>query len=143
MKNKIKHLMVLDWIGAFLSFTCAVHCLVFPFLLIFLPWLGMSFLLDRKVEYLFIGGSMTLATLSFCSGYHIHRKVRLLLILYICTGLIVAGKLWIGDPMGLWLAVPGALGLATGHLLNRKLCQHCSNCQHIEYESELLSEGEI
>ena len=121
----------LDRVGAFLSFTCAVHCLAFPLLVVALPWIGMGFLLGRKLELFFILGAFSLATLSFCWGYRLHRKIRLLLILYLCTGMIVAGKLWIGDPNGLWLAVPGALGLAAGHLLNRKLCRHCHECAHL------------
>ncbi len=126
----------LDRVGALLSFTCAVHCLAFPLLVVALPWLGLSFLLGRKLEILFIMGSLSLATISFCWGYRLHRKIRLLLILYLCTGMIVIGKLWIGDPRGLWLAVPGALGLAAGHLLNRKLCKHCVECGHLHHGNE-------
>ncbi|HVZ80414.1 MAG TPA: MerC domain-containing protein [bacterium] len=120
----------LDQVGALLSLTCAVHCVALPFLILALPWIGMAFLVDRRVELLFIGCSMLLATVSFCSGFHLHRKKRLLMLLYFCTGMIVVGKVWIMGPQGLWLAVPGALGLAAGHLLNRRLCLECRTCHH-------------
>ena len=120
----------IDKIGALLSFTCAVHCLALPFLILVLPWIATAFLADRRVEFLFIGCSMLLATVSFCSGFHLHRKKRLLMLLYFCTGMIVIGKVWIMGNQGLWLAVPGALGLAAGHLLNRRLCLECSTCDH-------------
>jgi hypothetical protein len=120
----------LDRLGALMSFTCAVHCVVFPVLLLSLPWLGATFLYDRKIEFFFIGGSIFLATLSYSYGFHFHREMRLLLVLYLCTGMIVAGKLLIGGVPGLWLAVPGALGLAAGHLVNLRLCRHCRGEHH-------------
>ena len=120
----------LDQVGAFLSFACAIHCLALPLLLGILPLVGFSFLLSWKWEALFICGAMFLATLSFCWGYRLHRKVGLLLMFYLSTGMIVAGKLLIGGQTGLWLAVPGALGLTAGHLLNRKLCKHCGACDN-------------
>ena len=118
----------LDQVGAFLSSACALHCLALPLLVVVLPWVGFGFLLDRKLEFLFVGGSILLATLSFCLGYRLHREIRLLLALYLCTGMIVLGKVFIGGSTGLWLAVPGALGLAAGHLLNRRLCHQCETC---------------
>lgn len=118
----------LDKAGAILSFTCAVHCLAFPLLIVVLPWIGMGFLLDEKVEFFFVTGSLLLATTSFCWGYRLHRNTRLLLMFGICVVMILVGKLCLQEPVGLWLSVPGALGLATGHLINRKLCQSCGDC---------------
>jgi len=105
-----------------------------------LPWMGTVLLGDPRVEILFIGCSMLLATVSFCSGFHIHRKTRLLLLLYISTGMIVIGKVWVGGSQGLWLAVPGALGLAAGHLLNRRLCLECTACHHLSSEEATVHE---
>ncbi len=122
----------LDRIGALMSFTCAIHCVVFPLLLVLLPWLGATFLYDRKIELFFIAGSIFLATLSYSYGFHFHRKIHLMLVLYLCTGMIVAGKLLIGGVPGLWMAVPGALGLAAGHMVNLRLCQHCRDHGHPE-----------
>ncbi len=120
----------LDKAGALMSFTCAVHCVLFPLLIVIMPWLGASFLYDRKIEFFFIVGSVFLATLSYSYGFHLHRKIYLMLMLYLCTGMIVAGKVLIGGVPGLWVAVPGALGLATGHLLNMRLCRHCAEGGH-------------
>ena len=75
---------------------------------------------------------MALAAFSYCMGYRTHGKTVLLLILYICTGMMAAGKLW----LGLWFAVPGALGLALGHLLNRKLCKYCVDCENSRHNIE-------
>src|ERR1035441_6691699 len=92
----------LDQAGAFLSLACAIHCLAVPLLLGILPLMGLSFLLSWKWEALFICAAMFLATLSFCWGYRLHRKVELLLMLYLSTGMIVAGKLLVGGQVGLW-----------------------------------------
>ena|ERR1041384_7286773 len=131
IKQPFRYGLNLDGIGAVLSFACAVHCLVLPIALILLPF-SMSFLYGQKTELLFISGSLLLATLSFCLGYHVHRKIRLLMILYLCTGMIVVGKLWISGPMSLCLAASGALGLAAGHLLNHRFCKNCAECRHFQ-----------
>lgn len=135
MENKLEvfNQSRLDQAGAFFSFACAIHCLLLPLLLVVMPWIGMGFLLDPRLEVSLVLCSLSLATISFCSGYRLHRKTRLFLILYICTGMIVMGKFWVGGSLGLWLAIPGALGLGAGHLLNRKLCRHCEGCQHLEH----------
>lgn len=136
MKNNRRSLTYyrLDQAGAFLSSACALHCLTLPLLVVALPWLGFGFLLDRKLELLFIAGSLSLATISFCLGYHLHREVRLLLALYLCTGMIVLGKVFVGGSTGLWLAVPGALGLAAGHFFNRRLCHQFETCHDVPTE---------
>ena len=82
----------LDKAGALMSFTCAVHCVLFPLLIVIMPWLGASFLYDRKIEFFFIVGSVFLATLSYSYGFHLHRKIYLMLMLYLCTGMIVGWK---------------------------------------------------
>jgi hypothetical protein len=91
---------------------------------------GVSILLNRSLELLFISGSLFLATASYCWGYRLHRENRLLLALYVFTAMIVSGKAYIGGSLGLWMAVLGALGLAAGHLLNRRLCKQCGACHN-------------
>jgi hypothetical protein len=118
----------LDHAGALVSSVCAIHCLALPLLITVLPWVGVNILLNRSLELLFISGSLFLATASFCWGYRLHREIRLLLALYVFTAMIVAGKAYIGGSLGLWLAVLGALGLAAGHLFNRRLCDQCGAC---------------
>jgi len=120
----------LDQAGAFLSSVCAIHCLALPLLMTILPLAGIGVLLNRNLELLFISGSLFLATVSYCWGYRLHREIRLLLALYVFTAMIVAGKAYIAGSIGLWLAVLGALGLAAGHLFNRRLCHQCGICHH-------------
>lgn len=73
-----------DWLdktGAVLSWLCAAHCLAMPFLISFLPLLGISFLAGEGGEYIFIGLSVAVGLTTLLPAYFKqHRRVRTLLL---------------------------------------------------------------
>lgn len=72
MKKSTLH--ILDNIGFSLSTLCAIHCLIFPILLIVLPLLGMAFFLNATAEKVFVVGSVLLAALSIFYGFRHHKN---------------------------------------------------------------------
>jgi hypothetical protein len=72
MKKSTLH--ILDNIGFSLSTLCAIHCLIFPFLLILLPLVGMAFFLNATAEKVFVVGSVLLAALSLYYGFRHHKS---------------------------------------------------------------------
>lgn len=122
-------LALADRAGACLSCACAVHCLVTPFLIAFLPFLGLRFLADEAFETVLVTTAVGVASGSFCWGYRRHRRRSLLLILVIALSLILAGRCLVQAPYESALVAAGGLALAGGHLLNRRLCRACAECQ--------------
>lgn len=55
---------LLDKTGATVSWLCAAHCLAMPFLISFLPLLGVSFLAHEGIEYLIVGVSIIIALIT-------------------------------------------------------------------------------
>ena len=75
-----------DKTGAAISWLCAIHCLVLPFAIAALPFLGLSFLLDENVEWLIISVSIIIALISLLPAYfHQHRQLNIL-ILFVLNG---------------------------------------------------------
>ncbi len=117
----------LDRTGVFLSFTCAVHCLFLPLLLLLPSTLGLGFLLHETTEFLLLGSGILLAVCSFCWGFYRHGRGIILLFLALALILIGSGLL-AGDPLIRWLTVPGSILIAGTHLLNQRLCRSCPRC---------------
>ncbi len=128
----------LDKIGALTSSACAVHCILLPFVLTFLPLFGLGFFATSAYEIGFIGFSLMLAAVSFALGCRIHGKIHAIACLMaamLCFGLAHS---FVGDPAAdnhenfelfhaSLMSLGGAL-IALGHLFNRKLCKSCDSC---------------
>lgn len=77
----------IDKTGAAVSWICAIHCLAIPFIVSFLPLLGISFLAREGVEYVFIAASIVIAAVSLLPAYFkLHGKIRTLLLF--TTGIV-------------------------------------------------------
>jgi hypothetical protein len=63
-----------DRVGASASFLCAIHCAVLPFVLVFLPLLGLSFLADHAFERGFVLFASALAMFALVNGYRRHHR---------------------------------------------------------------------
>jgi len=128
----------LDKTGAAVSWICALHCLTIPFIISFLPLLGISFLAREGVEYVFIAASIVIASVSLLPAYfRQHGKIRTLLLF--TTGIvfiIFSDILFEENLLGkIVFVIVGALCITSAHFINRRLCADCRNCDEIHYHS--------
>ncbi len=63
-----------DWLGVVASVGCAIHCAAMPFVISFLPTLGLSFLADESFHKVMVGVCALIAILAFVPGWRVHRK---------------------------------------------------------------------
>ena len=125
----------MDSLGTTVSIACAIQCTFFPLLISVLPLVGLGFLTGDGVEQVFIVTSIVLAVGSFTSGFRHHRRFYILLFLVSGLTLIFTGRVWVADGFEIPFVVSGTLVLAAGHLLNRRLCQLCVDCEaHRKYK---------
>lgn len=153
MINRIKHELALklDLIGFSASTVCAIHCALMPFIIVFLPLLGMEFVANPVIEYIFIATSILIGIYTFKHGYfNHHRKIYPFAIFL--TGLIlisighflfhdhsIENKLvfqsnenGLQEHLFIVIAPLGALLIGTSHFINRKLSKRkISNVLHI------------
>ena len=119
----------LDVIGACVSFACAVHCVALPLVITLLPLLGLGFLADHTFESIMLVVSVTLATASLCWGSSIHGKRQILLFLLAAVILFSIGFFAV-EGTNHWVLIGlGGFCLASGHILNNKLCRACGHCK--------------
>lgn len=69
-----------DWLGIGASLTCAVHCAAMPFVVGFLPMLGLGFFADPAFHQWMVAVCLALAVLAFVPGWRRHRRVGPVLI---------------------------------------------------------------
>lgn len=120
----------LDKIGTGLSLACAMHCLLLPVVVGFLPLLGLGILADHTTEAIFASCTLGLAFLSTVWGLKTHRDQRILLLYLTSAGVVLFGLLFAPEHSHLIYMVVGGLGIAATHIINRKLCSTCPGCHH-------------
>ena len=114
----------IDRIGAGVSFVCAIHCALMPFVIALLPFAGHSFLADERLENIIVAISIALAGLSIWAGIRIHGERRLLILFGAALVFIVGGRGVEGGPWETPCMVLGGLLFVCGHFLNHRL-RHC------------------
>jgi hypothetical protein len=125
---------VVDRVGAFASFLCAVHCALLPLVFGVLPALGLSFLADHAFERVFVGFAIVLATTSLIFGLRRHGSYRAFWFLVPGIGLLALGML-LGDDHATArhavLVSVGGLLVALSHVVNLRLNHvHGPDCVH-------------
>lgn len=63
-----------DWIGIATSFGCAIHCAAMPFVIAYLPMLGLSFLADEAFHQWMALACFVIAMAAFVPGFRKHRR---------------------------------------------------------------------
>jgi len=76
-----------DWVGIVASVGCAIHCAAMPFVIAFLPTLGLSFLADESFHQWMALACFVIAIVAFVPGWRKHR--RLIPIVVASSGLIL------------------------------------------------------
>lgn len=77
-----------DWLGVAASVLCAIHCAAMPFVVGFLPLLGLSFLAEPSFHKWMVGVCLALALLAFVPGWRRHHRLAPTLIGLSGLGLI-------------------------------------------------------
>lgn len=121
----------LDRLGIWLSATCAVHCMVMAFVLIFFPvmsWIHWS----KMMDVLVLGVAAVFGLGGCLLSLRHHRDVRPLCL--VLGGLILncvgrLGASYLGPYLSLILVVDGPLLMAYGLWKDRRLCQ-CTGHAH-------------
>ncbi|HMS66074.1 MAG TPA: MerC domain-containing protein [Ignavibacteria bacterium] len=146
MIKTIKHNLALklDLLAFSASTICAIHCALMPFIIVFLPLMGMQFIANPVVEYIFIAISLFIGAFTFKHGYFNHHKKIYPFMLFL-TGfsIILIGHIFFHDHshelnaghetihfenLFLFIAPLGASIIAISHLVNRKLSVTPKNC---------------
>lgn len=103
-----------DCVGVVCSCACAVHCAAMPFVIGWLPALGLSWLADEGFHQWMVGACFLLAVTAVLPGYRRHRRIMVPL-----------------------LAIGGVSVLATGAFaLPDECCQQC-----VSPESEIAADA--
>ncbi len=63
-----------DRLGMIASIGCAIHCAAMPFVIAFLPMLGLTFLADESFHKIMVFVCLSLAVIAFVPGYRRHRR---------------------------------------------------------------------
>ena len=72
------HRLTWDRVGFMASSVCAVHCICLPILIIVMPFLAGTWLVDREFEFWFAGTSVCLAIGCSIRACQAHRKYWLI-----------------------------------------------------------------
>lgn len=117
-----------DRLGIYLSAFCALHCVLTPFLIIGLPYLGSFF----ENEFIHIGLALMVIPVgayAFLSGYKHHQQKSVVVVGLIGMALLVSSFLshhhdhadvHVGHFD--YLTLGGGLLLVLAHVLNRRAC---------------------
>lgn len=135
--SQVAHRSWLDSLGTTVSVACAIQCaafpllisvLPFPLLVSVLPFLNPGFLVGGGLEKVLLWTKIALAAGSFSWGFRFHRRIYVFIFLVSALGLILIGRVWVENRYQIPFVVSGALILAAGHFLNRRLCRFCLAC---------------
>ncbi|QEF99252.1 MerC mercury resistance protein [Stieleria maiorica] len=65
-----------DWAGMVASIGCAIHCAAMPFVIAYLPALGLSFLADEAFHQWMAVGCFIIALTAFVPGFRKHGRLK-------------------------------------------------------------------
>lgn len=147
MIKTIKHNLALklDLLGFSASAICAVHCALMPFIIVFLPLMGLQFIANPAVEYFFIAASLIIGSFTFKHGYfNHHKKIYPFMIFLSGFTIILIGHFFfhnhshevvadqdhaVNDELLFLMIAPiGAFIIAISHLINRRLSKTPKVC---------------
>jgi len=127
---EVQSVAILDRAGMSASLACAVHCAVFPLVLVVLPALGLAWLDSEWIDWTMVLLATGIALSAHRGGFTMHRRC-------LPTSVAVVGLLTIVTTICLlkdnasqpYMQASGAAVVANSHFLNRHLCRTCTVCQ--------------
>ncbi|MCW5963372.1 MAG: MerC domain-containing protein [Bryobacterales bacterium] len=117
----------LDRIGMMLSGACAVHCILMPFVVGGLVYMGADWVASETTELLLVGSAFLVAIASLIPSYLRHRNPAALILFASGIALIVGAHTMLehqGVLLGVGMALGGCL-IAFAHYRNHRLCACC------------------
>ena len=122
-----------DKFGMTASTLCVIHCVAMPFVIGFLPALGLEFLAHERIHHVLAFIVVGVAALAFMPGYRKHGKKYVLLLMGVGLTSLLFAAFEAEALLGAWaepaFTVLGGTLLVTAHWLNRSFCRLCSVCQ--------------
>lgn len=115
-----------DRVGISTSVICVIHCLLTPFLVIFLPFVG-STLVHGWFHTVVVAIAVPVAVGALWSGYRRHHQ-RAVLIWGALGFAAIAGALGVRHQSGWWesgFMIGAGISLSAAHFLNIKATRHC------------------
>lgn len=116
-----------DRIGATASFLCAIHCALLPFVLVLLPFFGLEFLADPRIEHGFVLFACALAMVVLIRGFRRHQGPWPLLLAAPGLTLLLLGITYAESRsiiLHSTLVTSGGLLLAAAHFVNLRQDRH-------------------
>jgi hypothetical protein len=121
-----------DKIGISLSSLCVAHCIGTPVAFALLPAIGTQFgEHTHEFHWLMAALLLPVALLAFVRGYLHHRELTPLFLgaggVTVIFAALFLPEQWGGIYGYTYVNIVGSLGLMSGHLLNRRLCNRCDH----------------
>lgn len=139
----LQHSKKWDRVGLAISILCIIHCIILPFILLFMPWIHL--LNGPFIESLLLASGALVGGVSFWTSFKKHRQRGPLLLGLIGVGFLIFSIISIHSldhqhalhsnlPIGKidFVTVTGGLFLIAGHVWNIRAC-HCfcdNSCEH-------------
>ena len=123
-----------DWVGVLASVGCAIHCAAMPFVVSFLPMLGLSFLADESFHQVMMVVCLLIAVATFVPGRRRHRRWMPIAIASVGLTLIAtAAFAFEGECCATCAPVAGRASIEDGELVATQTtafyadacCEHC------------------
>lgn len=124
-----------DWLGITASIGCAIHCAAMPFVIAYLPALGLSFLADESFHKWMALACFLIAIAAFVPGFRKHRNWLPLSIGVVGLGLItfaafgLAGECCASCSSGNGSHASLVADSANESDSDCEHCEHCEDCQ--------------
>ncbi len=119
----------LDRLGMLLSSACAIHCILMPFVVGALVYMGAEWVASETTELLLIGSAFLVALASLIPSFLKHRNPAALMLFAAGIALVVGSHLVLEDH-GIWMGMGMAMGgclIAFAHYRNHRLCACCTS----------------
>ena len=125
-----------DWLGMGAAIGCAIHCAAMPFVIAYLPSLGLSFLADEQFHQWMAIGCFGIALSAFVPGFRRHGRLLPAIIGGGGLAMIsIAAFGFAGD-----CCVPGESDSHRATMTEVSTCTD-AHCQHCPVESSTESAG--
>jgi MerC mercury resistance protein len=122
-------------LGAFASIVCAIHCAALPILIGAGAAGAVSWLNDERVEWGMVLLAAVVGTVSAWRGFRSHgNKAVAVMLVVAAIGLVILTAQHSGHAGhahdGAWLSAVFGIALGGSLLVNRRMCNACSGCEH-------------